>query len=120
TKAQKQLDDARVNLGNCSHVNDPTEWADLLNKVTDIAIEFGKIQEQLKTMQEVHIERGGTLPYTEDVSTVFTAPHQSSSSNSINKINTVINSSSIQLGLTSPNDMRIGKGGSLPYVPNIT
>ncbi|CAF3990689.1 unnamed protein product, partial [Adineta steineri] len=86
----------------------------------------------LMELLKMHIGRGGTLPYTEDVvydiknrsiqsvSTIFSAPQQSSSSNSINKINTVTNSSSIQLGLTSPNEMHIGKSGSLSYIPNNT
>ncbi|CAF0734537.1 unnamed protein product [Adineta steineri] len=64
---KKELDSARVNLVNCSHVNDPMEWADLLNKVTDIAIEYGKISGHLKMMEDMHIGKGGSLPYVPNI-----------------------------------------------------
>ncbi|CAF4108465.1 unnamed protein product [Adineta steineri] len=64
---KKELDSARVNLVNCSHVNDPMEWADLLNNVTDIPIEYGKISGHLKMMKEMHIGKGSSLPYVPNI-----------------------------------------------------
>ena len=78
---QKDLEDARLNLANCSYTDNPAQWMILLKNITELAIQLSDITRELIQLERkdhvtlvesilfclfldchVHLNHG-TLPY---------------------------------------------------------
>nr|CAF1325094.1 unnamed protein product [Rotaria sordida]CAF4056572.1 unnamed protein product [Rotaria sordida] len=68
-KAEETNTSARHNeacqaLSNCSYIDDPAQWMNLLKVVTDLAIKLNDIQKELRALEHCHVVNNhGTLPY---------------------------------------------------------
>jgi len=52
---KKQLDDCRMSFYSCSPIENPTEWAALLEKVTSAAIKYSEMLNELNNLERKFI-----------------------------------------------------------------